>query len=113
MTFYRDQRYGRNLFPILATNVHKAPPLEITALLAKLPEPLRTAVELDAFTGLRRSELIGLQWQDVNFKILVIHVRRSLVMMVHGLTKTEASAIDVPLDAGLAESLLKLKMSSP
>jgi integrase len=45
--------------------------------------------------------------------MLVIHVRRSVVMMVQGLPKTEASAKDVPLDATLAESLLKLKMSSP
>ena len=88
-------------------------PEEITALLAELPEPLRTAVELDAFTGLRRGELIGLQWQDVDFENLVIHVCRSVVMMVEGTPKTEASAKDVPLDAALAESLLKLKMSSP
>jgi integrase len=33
-------------------------PEEIMALLKKLPEPLRTAAELDAFTGLRRGELI-------------------------------------------------------
>jgi integrase len=88
-------------------------PTEIMALLANLPEPLRTAAELDAFTGLRRGELIGLQWQDVDFEMLVIHVRRSVVLMVQGLPKTEASAKDVPLDAALAESLLKLKMSSP
>lgn len=88
-------------------------PLEITALLAKLLEPLRTAAELDAFTGLRRGELIGLQWQDVNFETLVIHVRRLVVLMVQGLPKTEASAKDVPLDASLAESLLKVKTSSP
>ena len=37
-------------------------PDEIMALLKELPEPLRTAAELDAFTGLRRGELIGLQW---------------------------------------------------
>ena len=37
-------------------------PEEITSLLRRLPEPLRTAVELDAFTGLRRGELIGLEW---------------------------------------------------
>src|SRR6266700_1511748 len=57
-------------------------PEEITALLNKLPEPLRTACELDAFTGLRRGELLGLQWQDVDFEDLVIHVRRSVVLMV-------------------------------
>jgi len=62
-------------------------------------------------TGLRRGELIGLQWEDVDFENLSIHVRRSVVMMVQGLPKTEASAKDVPLDAALAESLLKLKLS--
>jgi integrase len=88
-------------------------PQELAALLAKLPEPLRTAAELDAFTGLRRGELIGLQWRDVDFENLVIHVRRSVVMMVEGLPKTEASSKDVPLDAALAESLLKLRLYSP
>jgi integrase len=88
-------------------------PEEIMALLKRLPEPLRTAAELDAFTGLRRGELIGLQWADVDFENLVIHVRRSVVMMVQGTPKTEASAKDVPLDAALAESLLKLRLTSP
>jgi len=50
-------------------------PDEIMALLKELLEPLRTAAELDAFTGLRRGELIGLQWEDVDFENLVIHVR--------------------------------------
>jgi integrase len=87
-------------------------PEEITAILDKLPEPLRTAVELDAFTGLRRGELIGLQWQDIDFQDLVIHVRRSVVQMVNGSTKTEASAKDIPFDAELAESLKRLKETS-
>src|SRR5215469_12928161 len=86
---------------------------EPVALLNVLSEPLRTAVELDAFTGLRRGELIGLQWQDVDFEKLVIHVRRSIVLMVEGPPKTEASRKDVPLDAALAESLLGLRGSSP
>ena len=88
-------------------------PEEIMAILEKLPEPLRTAVELDAFTGLRRGELIGLQWQDIDFQNLVIHVRRSVVQMVNGSTKTEASAKDVPLDSGLAASLMQFKKASP
>jgi len=95
---------------------HKNPdvltPEEITALLSKLPEPLRMAAELDAFTGLRRGELIGLQWRDVDLENLVIHVRRSVVMMVEGAPKTEASAKDVPLDSSVAESLKKLRDSS-
>jgi hypothetical protein len=37
--------------------------------------------------------------EDVYFENLVIHVRRSVVMMVQGAPKTEASAKDVPLDA--------------
>jgi integrase len=47
------------------------------------------------------------------FENLLVHVRRSVVMMVAGVPKTEASAKDLPLDATLAESLLKLKVSSP
>jgi len=49
----------------------------------------------------------------VDFENLVIHVRRSVVMMVQGAPKTEASAKDVPLDATLAESLLKLRLVGP
>ena len=80
-------------------------PEEIVAILKELPEPLRTMIELDAFTGLRRGELIGLRWEDVDFENLVLHVRRSIVAMVEGSPKTEASQKDVPLDAQLAESL--------
>jgi integrase len=87
-------------------------PEEITALLCKLPEPLRTAAELDAFTGLRRGELIGLRWQDIDFESLVIHVRRSVVLMVQGAPKTEASGKDVPLDSALAKSLMRFRDSS-
>jgi integrase len=78
---------------------------EIMAILVELPDPLRTMIELDAFTGLRRGELIGLRWEDVDFEELVLHIRRSLVAMVEGAPKTEASRKDVPLDAQTAESL--------
>jgi integrase len=84
-------------------------PEEIMAILKELPDPLHTMVELDAFTGLRRGELIGLQWTDVDFENLVLHIRRSLVAMVEGQPKTEASRKEVPLDAQLAESLFQWK----
>jgi integrase len=75
------------------------------AILAELPDPLRTMIELDAFTGLRRGELIRLRWEDVEFEELAVHVRRSVVAMVEGAPKTEASQKDVPLDAQTAEAL--------
>jgi len=80
-------------------------PEEIMAILKELPDPLRTMIELDAFTGLRRGELIALRWEDVDFENLVLHIRRSVVAMVEGAPKTEASQKDVPLDAQTAESL--------
>jgi hypothetical protein len=49
----------------------------------------------------------------VDFEELLVHVRRSVVMMVQGPPKTEASPRDVPLDAALAESLLKLRLIGP
>jgi integrase len=88
-------------------------PEEIMAFLKELPDPLRTMVELDAFTGLRRGELIGLRWQDVDFENLVLHIRRSVVAMVEGAPKTEASLKDIPLDAQTAESLWAWKLLSP
>jgi integrase len=84
-------------------------PEEIMAILKELPDPLHTMIELDAFTGLRRGELIGLQWDDVDFERLVLHVRRSVVAMVEGAPKTEASQKEVPLDAQLAEALWQWK----
>lgn len=75
------------------------------AILNELPDPLRTMIELDAFTGLRRGEFIGLRWEDVDFEELLLHCRRSVVAMVEGAPKTEASQKDVPLDAQTAEAL--------
>ena len=86
-------------------------PEEIVAILAELANPLRTMIELDAFTGLRRGELIGLRWEDVKFEELVLHVRRSVVAMVEGAPKTEASQKDVPLDAQTAQSLFSWKQT--
>jgi integrase len=84
-------------------------PEEIMAILTELSDPLHTMIELDAFTGLRRGELIGLQWGDVDFKNLVLHISRSVVAMVEGLPKTEASQKEVPLDSQLTESLFRWK----
>jgi integrase len=79
---------------------------EIKALLAELPEPFRTMVFLAASTGLRVSELIGLQWGDIDFDALEIQLSRAVVDGFVGDMKTEASRKPIPLDSALAEVLL-------
>jgi integrase len=56
-------------------------------------------------TGLRRGELTGLKWQDVDFENLQIDVQRSVVDQVVGRCKTEASQKPVPMDGALATVL--------
>ncbi len=42
-------------------------------------EPFRTAVQLLLFTGMRRGELCGLEWQDVDFDNGILRVCRTLL----------------------------------
>lgn len=48
---------------------------EVRALLAELPEPCRTMALIAALAGLRVSEILGLQWHDVDLESAVIHLR--------------------------------------
>ena len=59
-----------------------------------------------ATTGLRVGELPGLQWRDIGFEVLKVHLSRAIVDGVVGELKTEASRKPVPLDPALAEVLL-------
>lgn len=61
---------------------------ELVKLLNAIPEPFRTAVFLDGASGLRVGELLGLKWQDVDFKKSVIYIRRSIVKQRIGPPKT-------------------------
>ena len=51
---------------------------ELVKLLNAIPEPFRTAVFLDGASGLRVGELLGLKWEDVDFKKSVIYIRARL-----------------------------------
>jgi integrase len=57
-----------------------------------------------AFTGLRQSELIGLRWEDVDFALHLVHVRRAVV---RGQVKTPKSGKvrSVPLTDEVARAL--------
>lgn len=50
--------------------------------------PQETLFMLTLATGMRRSELLGLQWHDIDFELKVLHIRRS----VHNLSLPQSDA---------------------
>jgi integrase len=78
-------------------------PEQAYAVLLNLQEPERTLTILAAGTGLRISECLGLQWQDVSFADAMIHVRRTWTCGQVGMPKSKASKGPVPLHALLAD----------
>ncbi len=53
-------------------------PQEIRLLLEHAREPFRTLVITAIFTGMRRGEILGLQWGDIDWNQNRIYVRRSI-----------------------------------
>ena len=88
-------------------------PEQAYAVLLNLQEPERTLTILAAGTGLRISECLGLQWQDVSFADAMIHVRRTWTCGQVGRPKSKASKGPVPLHALLADFMLLWKQKTP
>ena len=88
-------------------------PEQAYAILLNLQEPERTLTLLASGTGLRISECLGLQWQDVSFADSMIHVRRTWTCGQIGLPKSKASKAPVPLHPLLAEFMLLWKQKTP
>ncbi len=86
---------------------------ELIGLFDQLSHRDRAMVMLDVVTGLRRSELIGLKWLDVDFEQLELSVTRSVYRQRVGRCKTEISRKPVPLDPWVAEELLTWKRATP
>ena len=85
---------------------------EFHKLEAALPLRERVLVCLALSLGLRRGELAGLRWQDIDFEQLIITVQRSLVDQVVGLAKTEASQRPLPMDSRVATLLKSWRSAS-
>jgi integrase len=88
-------------------------PRQAFDVLMRLEEPERTLTLLASATGLRISECLGLQWQDVNFELSQIHVRRTWTCGEVGLPKSKASKAPVPLHSLLAEFMQSWKNATP
>lgn len=82
-------------------------PEEIAAILKQLEgvEPVRTAFLIAAVMGMRRGEIFGLKWSDVDLDRALLHVRRSYVDGVEGPPKTESSRRPLPLPPQVIDAL--------
>ena len=72
----------------------------------------RAMIVLDALTGIRRSELMGLKWKDVDFIGGRIEITRSVVDQVIGKCKTEASQKPVVIDEHITHALVAWRQES-
>jgi len=83
---------------------------EIDGMLAVLPQPVFTLVAVAAFTGLRRAELRGLEWQDYDGE--QISVKRSVWESHTNEPKTRKSKAPVPVIPKLARILDHYRLPS-
>jgi len=83
---------------------------QVALLLKSIHEDhVRLFVILGMCLGLRLSEVLGLQWGDIDWEELQISVRRGVVQGRLGDVKTEYSEAQVPLDRELAKLLRRWK----
>ncbi|MBS1816218.1 MAG: site-specific integrase [Acidobacteria bacterium] len=89
-------------------------PAEIAAILHELEgvEPVRTAFLIAAVMGMRRGEIFGLKWGDVDGERAILHVRRSYVDGVEGPPKTDSSRRPLPVPSQVLEALKTWKEQS-
>lgn len=71
---------------------------------------ISVASRLALATGLRRGEVCGLKWRDIDFASCRLSVRRSIATGIKGRTfekppKTAASIREIPLEGSVAEAL--------
>ncbi len=74
---------------------------------------IRVMVAVATASALRRSELRGLKWADLNFESLWSHLRRGVVSKDETKLKTKASRKGVPMNPELAEMLQEWRSHSP
>jgi integrase len=65
------------------TTIRVPSPDEVNKLLAEANEPFATLLRVAVATGMRRGELCGLRWTDVDLEQATVRVRAGLVM-AHG-----------------------------
>jgi integrase len=95
-----------------AKQIQPPTPAEVQHLLTKADPAARRPITLAASCGLRRGEIFGLQWADIDFEQRLIRVRRSNRDGVLGPTKTEAGERLVPMFGSSRLALLEHRAHS-
>lgn len=85
---------------------------ELRSLFSELAPRERAMIVVDALTGIRRSELMGLKWGDIDFIGRRIEITRSVVDQQVGNCKTEASRKPVVIDEHISSVLLAWRQES-
>jgi integrase len=65
--------------PVRVEEPQPLTPTESEAILKELPQQGRNLIQFALWSGLRTSELIALEWGDVDFKAGLVRVRRAIV----------------------------------
>lgn len=80
-----------------------------------IPEQIRVLFNLAIYTGLRKGELLALQWDDIDFARDVIHISKAVTLVDGKQTckapKTRTSNRSVSIPHSLTERLLHLQQS--
>lgn len=76
-------------------------------------EAVRVMIAVAATTALRRSEICGLKWKDLNFDTKWMSLERGIVHNVETKLKTKASRKGVPMMDDLANLLQNWKTKTP
>jgi integrase len=119
-----NELIAANLNPVKACNIRgvgakrrsKAivvPPEIAWKIAMDLPMMHRTLVLLAAATGMRVSELLGLQWGDIDWNARAIHMNRTRLYGQLGEGKSEESRKPVVLGRRIAEFLSEWKRETP
>jgi len=87
-------------------------PTEITAICNELQQQGKNLVQFAIWTGLRTSELIALEWSDIDWMKCLVRVRRASVNKITKQPKTKSGERDVKLFPPAFEALKDQKQFS-
>lgn len=112
MNFMTDYCYQKKEAPKLEDDIDPFTPEEQAAILAKCVPEMRNQVMFSFWTGLRPSELIALNWTDIDFRRGYVIVRKALTTAARGEiedTKTASGRREVKMLAPSRQALLDQK----